>query len=57
MKKKTAINSSELTSDLLTISRENDRERKSMKFTLHMLQSHLLLLKLKSYLMMTEHAS
>lgn len=55
-KKKNVINSTKLKSDLVKISRENVR-RCRRKFTLHMLQLHLLLLKLKSYLMMTEHPS
>lgn len=50
------INSTKLNSDLVKINRENVR-RCRRKLTLHMPQLHLLLLKLKSYLMMTEHPS
>lgn len=51
------ITTSKLQSDLVTIRMWEDTDGKSMKFTLHMLRLHLLLLKLKSYLMMTEHPS
>lgn len=62
LQKKSVINSRVANPDSVKIKRKEGRryrggEKKSMKFTLHTLQLHLLLLKLKSYLMMTEHPS